>query len=220
MYVIARNLYIVFVVICFNISLEIEMIKSIVLACLSAVAMLVVAPTASMAVQVCTTEVFSAPQPGGGCCDVTVTYCHDVVGGTLVVSIGVITVPDDCPIIVTPGFFNWLRKKIVCELNKPGRRNLGIPNCPTTSTITVQTGYASCYTMSYQSVSHTKIYDPCGDAMCIRTCEVCLSTTDTDACSTPANEPMLQYVGCSNSINPCIPGTGNSGCNINTCDSN
>ncbi len=168
---------------------------------------------------VCVTETFAVPDGNGGCCNITVDYCSEIVGGVLILTIGTITVPSDCQLVVNPGLFNWLRKKIVYRLNAPGRLNLGIPNCPTTSTIIVQTSQSSCYSQ-VMAANGDKVYNPCGASTCTKRCAVCLSTSETDPCSDPANEPMLQYVGCQNTIVPCSPGPGSGNCTVNTCDSN
>jgi len=165
----------------------------------------------------CVTETFSVPDLNGGCCNITVRYCYQLSGGVLTLGIGVITVPSDCQLIVNPGLFNWLRKKIVYRLNAPGILNLGIPNCPQTSTITVLTSQASCYFA--QVMSTNTVFYPCGTlSYCVKRCSVCLSTSETDPCN--ANEPMLQYVGCQNTIIPCVGSTFFPDCVINTCDSN
>ena len=168
-----------------------------------------------------TTQAFSAPLPDGGCCTITVTYCYLYSGTTLTLVIGTITVPADCPLIVNPGLFNWLSKKIVFRLSLAG----GIPeifNCPTTTQLTVETGQSSYYMKQYALVGGTgfNIYNPCGTSICLRRCAVCLSTSQTDPCSTPANEPMLQYVGCVYTTVPCVPDASKPDCVINTCDSN
>jgi len=165
----------------------------------------------------CVTETFSVPDLNGGCCNITVRYCYQLSGGVLLMSIDKITVPSDCQLIVNPGLFNWLYKKIIWRLNTIGIIPGGIPNCPATSIINVQTSQASCW-MRTQMPTGINEYSPCGNTICTRRCAVCLSTSETDPCN--ANEPMLQYVGCQNTIIPCVPDPFYPDCLINTCDSN
>jgi hypothetical protein len=167
------------------------------------------------------TQEFSAPVPGGGCCTITVVFCYQLEGTTLRIVTHTVTVPADCPLVVGPGLFNWLRKKIVYRLSQGGILP-SIPNCPGSALLTVETSVSSCYARTLSDVPDgpVNIYNPCGTSVCTKRCAVCLSTSDTDPCSDPANEPMLQYVGCQNIVAPCEPDTSKPDCIYNTCDSN
>jgi len=196
--------------------------KTLVLTLLSFAAIALVSHTEATASEICTTSVVSVPDGNGGCCDVTVDYCYEMVGGVFTVRYGTVKFnPPQCEILMGPGLFNWLDKKIVYILNQQGAFNETIPNCPQTTTLLVETSHHSCYKLEYiPPGSNYHVYNPCGETYCVRRCTVCMNTSETDACNN--NVPMLNYVGCINTYVPCVDhgGGGPGGCNVNTCSSN
>ncbi len=136
---------------------------------------------------------------------------------TLVYTVWSVVVPSGCNIIPSPGLVSFLQKKILYKLALSGALGQGdtIPNCPNTLNITVKAHSGNCMGEIGSPDPSKKRYGLCGEIFCLRTCAVCLSTTETDPCT---NEPMVVFTGCSYSGQPC---TGvNQGCNYNTCVSN
>lgn len=115
----------------------------------------------------CVTETFSVPKSGGGCCTITVDYCYGISGNNVAISFGQITVPDDCNYIISPGTFNFLRKKILWRLSQQALLNQGIPNCPARATLIVTTSQSVCYRVATPiPPSSDHVYNPCGDGLC------------------------------------------------------
>lgn len=167
----------------------------------------------------CVTEDFTVPIPGGGCCTIKVSYCYGISGNNVSISVGTIKVPSSCGnLYVTPGLFNFLRKKILYRLSQQSLLPQNIPNCPDRATLIVTTSQSSCYAVATPiPPSSDYVWTGCGDALCQKVCEVCLSTTETDGCNN--NEPMLQYLGCTYTGGACT-GQAPATCSWNTCDSN
>ncbi len=181
---------------------------------------LCILPSAASIGQTCTTEVFNVPKPGGGCCEISVEWCWTVNGNSVSVLIGTLTVPQDCYLVISPGLFNYLRKKMLYRLSQRGQIAQAIPNCPERAVYIVTTSQSACYQRNVQVAPGADlVYSGCGTALCTKTCEMCLSTQETDDCNN--NEPMLQYLGCQVSGGACVSnGSGYNDCNVNTCDSN
>jgi len=174
------------------------------------------------AAQTCVTRTYPMPDGNGGCCAVTIDYCYEVIGTVLVLTFGNVSFSNpQCGILMGPGLFNWLRKKVVYDLSR--QQVLDIAICPATSPLSIKTSQSSCYKLEQTAPGVDLTYNPCGETYCVKECQVCLSTSETDPCSvSPANQPMLQYVGCQNQVVICVPDPtpGNYKCTINTCDSN
>lgn len=162
----------------------------------------------------CVPETFVVADGSGGCCSLTVKYCYYVNGTTIDFYVEQITVPNGCNIVPSPGLISFLQKKILYRLAF-ATIIPEIPNCPATMILTVKAHSGNCMDLAPPVPgSNVKVYNLCGDIFCLRTCAICLSTTETDPCT---SEPMVVFTGCSYSGQPCALPNNSQGCRYNTC---
>ncbi len=164
------------------------------------------------------TRTFKVPSPAGGCCDVEVTFCYkvDLTTGKFLVTYGPVTYPSQaCATQFGPGLFNWVSKKIYYYYN-----TANIANCPATTNLVLDETKSSCYSVASPpaNINDPITFIPCGSTACRRICGMCLSTSETDPCTTPA-EPMIVYTGCQNTTVVCEGAGTGALCGINTCSS-
>lgn len=161
----------------------------------------------------------NVPNGVGGCCIIEVDYCYEIIGGILTMSVNKVTFPDpSCAVIMGPGMMHWLSKKIIAS--PPISVLLNIKVCPELTAMIVITDISSCWhQISIIGGTGGVVFNPCGETRCIRRCSVCLTTAETDPCSTPPNAPILFFAGCQNTIEVCVPNHSTE-CIINICDSN
>lgn len=164
------------------------------------------------------TRTFSVPNPAGGCCSVTVSFCYkiDVPNNKFLLEYRNVTFSDQaCAVLFGPGLFNWVSKKIYYYY-----AGGAIPNCPSTATLVLDESKYSCYSFPDPpaNINDPVTYIPCGSTVCRRVCAVCLSTSETDPCTSPA-EPMLVYAGCQNTTVVCEGAGTGAKCGANTCSS-
>jgi hypothetical protein len=150
-------------------------------------------------------ETYMIRTPSGSCCTVTIETCREWVGGSFVVTYGALQFGSGCAGMSED--MPWVTR----EIDRIATRRFspeGIPPCPVTTTISIQTKWTSCYRW-INGWAH-----PCGASYCIRTCTLC---TQGDPTSCEPGGVKVVFVGCSNSEVPCPNPSGN--CSVNTCTS-
>lgn len=166
----------------------------------------------------CVTRTIVTPDGSGGCCSLSVRYCYRVYGTTVDYYIDQITVPSGCNIVPNPGLIGWLQKKILYQMSIDGILPAAIPTCPTTTTLVVVAKSGNCMVLIPPVPGQTtKVYGLCGTNFCVRSCQVCLSTTEMDPCSPNQSTPMIVFVGCNYTGTPCNFQNNSEGCEYNTC---